>query len=193
MKFVYPPGATPLSAEDLEGLIPEHISVQGDLDAWEQENILEGRQRLARRGPGEILSDTAIKLVHKRMFDKTWEWAGKYRLSGKNIGVDWAQIPEEVRRLCDDVRYQRAHSTYPADELAARFHHRLVAIHPFANGNGRNARLMADLLLESSGSKPFTWGSESLAVANDARDRYLYALRAADAGDYRPLFVFVRS
>ena len=193
MKFVYAPGATPLSAEELEGLIPEHIGTQAELNAWEQQNILEGRDRLARRGPGKLLSDTAVKLVHERMFDKTWRWAGQYRTSGKNIGVDWAQIPERVRVLCDDVQSQIDNSAYPADEIAARFHHRLVSIHPFANGNGRHARQMADMLLESLGLAPFTWGASDLNKTGETRDRYLAALRAADAHDHGPLLEFVRS
>jgi Fic-DOC domain mobile mystery protein B len=193
VKFVYAPGATPLSPEELEGLIPEHITTQAELNAWEQQNILDGRDRLARRGPGKLLSDVAIKLVHERMFDKTWRWAGQYRTSGKNIGVDWAQIPERVRVLCDDVQSQLEHGAYPTDELAARFHHRLVAIHPFANGNGRHARQMADLLLQSIGSAPFTWGASDLSDVGEGRDCYLAALRAADAHDYGPLLQFVRS
>ena len=193
MKFVYAPGATPLSPEELEGLIPGHITTQVELNAWEQQNILEGRDRLARRGPGKLLSDAAVKLVHERMFDKTWSWAGQYRTSGKNIGADWAQIPERVRVLCDDVQAQVEHKAYPADEIAARFHHRLVAIHPFANGNGRHARQMADMLLQSLGNEPFTWGRSDLNKTGDARDRYLAALHAADAHDYDLLFKFVRS
>ena len=107
MKFVYPAGATPLSQDDLDGLIPSHIQTQAELNAWEQQNILNGRQRLASRRPGELLDDEAVKIVHRRMFGDTWRWAGNYRTSGKNIGVDWTRIPEEVRRLCEDVRYQR--------------------------------------------------------------------------------------
>lgn len=193
MKFVYPSGATPLSQDEVEGLIPEHITTQAELNAWEQQNILTGRQRLAVRRPRELLSDEAIKTVHRRMFDATWRWAGQYRTSGKNIGVDWARIAEEVHRLCEDVRYQREHKAYSQDELAARFHHRLVSIHPFANGNGRHARLTADLLLESLGADAFTWGGADLNKEGEARGRYLQALRAADRHDYGLLLGFVRS
>lgn len=193
MKFVYPPGATPLSAEDLEGLIPEHLTQQAELDAWEQENILAARERLARQRPRDLLTDSNLRKVHGWMFEHTWTWAGHYRTSGKNIGCDWTQIPEQVRVLCDDVRYQLVHGTYPQNEIAVRFHHRLTSIHPFANGNGRHARLMTDLLLESQGQARFTWGAQDLAAAGAARDRYLAALRAADAGDYAPLQAFVHS
>jgi Fic-DOC domain mobile mystery protein B len=193
VKFVYPPGATPLSPEELEGLIPVHITTQDELNAWEQQNILDGRDRLARRGPGDLLSEAGVKLVHDRMFDKTWRWAGQYRTSGKNIGVDWARIVERVYVLCGDTRYQIEHHTYDADEIATRFHHQLVLIHPFPNGNGRHGRLMADLLLDKMGSKPFSWGRSDLYSVGAARDAYLAALRSADAHDYAPLLKFVRS
>ena len=193
VRLVYAPGATPLSPGELEGLIHQHIQTQGELDAWEQQNILDGRDRLDRRGPRELLSDSGVRLVHKRMFGDTWRWAGTYRRSDKNIGADWARIPGEVRLLCDDARYQRENKVYPADELAARFHHRLVSIHPFPNGNGRHARQMADMLLVSVGAQAFSWGSSDLNRAGETRDRYMQALRAADRHDYGLLFDFVRS
>jgi len=121
VNFHYPPGATPLSPDDLEGLIPGHISTQGDLDAWEQQNILEARQKLARRKPQELLTDDALRRIHRYMFDQTWQWAGRYRNSNKNIGVAWERVPEQIRILCDDTRYQRDHGTYPVDEFGQIF------------------------------------------------------------------------
>lgn len=193
MNFQYPPGATPLSPEDLEGLIPDHVSAQGELDAWEQQNILDARQRLARRKPRELLRDDAIRRIHRYMFDQTWKWAGQYRHSNKNIGVAWELIPEQVRVLCDDAQYQRDHDIFPVDEFGARLHHRLVAIHPFTNGNGRHARLFVDLVMQSLGEKPFSWGNVNLNRDGDTRNRYIQALSAADGGDYQLLLAFVRS
>ncbi len=193
MNFDYPPGATPLSPDDLEGLIPGHIGTQDELDAWEQQNILDARQRLARRKPRELLDDKAIRLVHRYMFDQTWAWAGQYLHSDKNIGVDWTLIPEQVRVLCGDAKYQRSNGTYSEDEFGARLHHRLVAIHPFPNGNGRHARLFADLVMQSLDAEPFSWGNANLNRDGEARNRYLQALRAADRGDYQSLCSFVRS
>jgi len=96
--------------------------------------------------------------------------------------------------LCDDVRYWIANETFEADEIAARFHHRLVQIHLFPNGNGRHARLMADILLEQFlGRPPFTWGSANLANTGDDRKRYIESLAAADKGDYTLLMEVVRS
>jgi fido (protein-threonine AMPylation protein) len=88
---------------------------------------------------------------------------------------------------------QIAHAAYPPDEIACRFHHRMVWIHPFPNGNGRHARLFTDLLLERILRQPrFSWGGMSGIPEGDVRADYLAALRAADKGDYRKLAEFAR-
>lgn len=188
----YPPGATPLDADESAGLIPGHITTQGELNEWEQLNILHG-EAWARSQRKEILDEDFLRRLHKQMFGETWRWAGQFRKSDKNIGVDWLKIGIEMRKLLDDVRYQVEHGSFPADEIAVRFHHRLVAIHPFSNGNGRHARLMADLLAERMGHPRFTWGSYNLVDASESRWRYIAALQAADARDYAPLLAFARS
>jgi Fic-DOC domain mobile mystery protein B len=192
MKLDYPPGATPLDADELACLIPKHITTQGQLNEWEQLNILHGED-WARRQRREILDEAFVRLLHKQMFGKTWTWAGSFRTSDKNIGIDWRQIGVRLRDLLDDVRYQIDNKTYSPDETAVRFHHRLVAIHPFPNGNGRHARLMADLLVGKLGQPRFTWGSRSLVEASDTRKRYIAALQAADNRDFAPLMAFARS
>lgn len=191
----YPPGATPLDADELASLIPGHITTQGDLNEWEQLNIVQGetwaqRQRGQRK---EILTEAFLHQLHRQMFGETWKWAGDFRKTDKNIGVDWFQIGVELKKLLDDTHYQIEHTSYPPDEIAVRFHHRLVAIHPFPNGNGRHARLMADLLVERLGQPRFTWGRRSLVDANDTRKDYIAALQAADARDMAPLLAFARS
>jgi len=190
--FDYPPGATPLDADELASLIPGHIITQGELNEWEQLNILQG-ETWARKQRKEIPNEAFVRRLHKQMFGETWKWAGEFRKSDKNIGVDWLQIGVELKKLCDDVRYQVEHGTFPADEIAIRCHHRLVVIHSFPNGNGRHARLMADLLVERLGKPRFSWGSMSLADANDTRRSYIAALQAADARDIAPLLAFARS
>ena len=127
------------------------------------------------------------------MFGETWSWAGTFRKTDKNIGVDWHHIGVRLRDLLNDVRYQTERAIYPPDEIATRFHHRLVDIHPFPNGNGRHARMMADLLVQKMGQPCFTWGSKSLTETTETRDRYITVLRAADHGEYQPLLAFVRS
>ena len=185
-------GATPLDAEELASLVPGHITTQGELNEWEQLNILQGED-WARKQRKEILNEAFVRQLHKQMFSETWRWAGEFRKSDKNIGVDWLKIAVELRKLLGDVHYQIERSSYLPDEIAVRFHHRLVAIHPFPNGNGRHARLMADLLVERLGRPRFTWGSRSLTDVIETRQRYIAALQAADARDYVPLLTFSRS
>lgn len=188
----YPPGATPLDADELASLIPSHLTTQAELNEWEQLNIVEG-DKWARKQRKEILTENFLRQLHKQMFGETWRWAGDFRKSDKNIGVDWLHIGVELKKLLDDVPYQVEHGTFPADEIAIRFHHRLVAIHPFPNGNGRHARMMADLLVERLGKPRFSWGSHSLVDSNDTRRNYIVALQAADARDIAPLLAFARS
>lgn len=193
----YPAGATPLDADELASLIPAHLTTQAELNEWEQLNIGEG-DKWARRQRKDILGEDFLRQLHRRMFGETWKWAGEFRKSDKNIGVDWRYIGVELKKLFDDVRYQIEHATFAADEIAVRFHHRLVAIHAFPNGNGRHARLMADLLAERLGQPRFTWGSrrlvnESLTDASPVRRDYIAALQAADARDIAPLLAFARS
>jgi Fic-DOC domain mobile mystery protein B len=190
--FAYPPGATPLDADELACLIPSHITTQGELNEWEQLNIEHG-EAWARRQRKDILNEAFVRELHQHMFGDTWTWAGSFRKSNKNIGVDWQQVGIKLRDLIDDAHFQIEHATYPPDEIAARFHHRLVAIHPFPNGNGRHARMMADLLIQKLGQPRFSWGSKNLTDATETRTRYIEALRAADKGDIGPLMSFVRS
>ena len=164
----YAPGATPLDADELASLIPGHIITQGELNEWEQLNIVQG-DTWARKQRKDILDEGFLRRLHQQMFGQTWRWAGTFRKSDKNIGVDWLRIGVELKNLLDDVRYQVEHSSLSPDEIAVRFHHRLVAIHPFPNGNGRHARLMADLLADRLGRPRFTWGSASLVELLQAR------------------------
>lgn len=192
VKLDYLPGATPLDADELACLIPKHITTQGELNEWEQLNIEQG-ETWSRRQRKDMLNEAFVRQLHKEMFGETWRWAGSFRKSDKNIGVEWQHVSVKLRNLLDDVRYQIDHAAYPPDEIAARFHHRLVAIHPFPNGNGRHARMMADFLIQKLGQLRFTWGSKSLTEATETRINYIDALRAADRGNIQPLLAFVRS
>lgn len=187
------PGATPLDPNEALGLIPQHIRTQQELNEWEQDNILNASRWALRARPTDVLTEAFVRNLHRRMFDRTWKWAGDFRRSDKNIGVNWLRIGVELRVLLDDTRYWLDNGTHPLDEVAARFHHRLVSIHPFANGNGRHSRLIADVLLTRYGGMPFTWGSSDLVAPGNTRTRYIASLRAADGGDYSALLAFVRS
>jgi len=190
----YPDGATPLDPDEAEGLIPEHITRRGELDEWEQRNIIAALAWLEKTGPTDILNETFVRELHRRMFNRVWRWAGTYRKSDKNIGGTWYQIAERLYNLCEDAKLWIENGTVPPDEIAVRFHHRLVQIHPFPNGNGRHARLMTDLLLENVLGRPrFTWGGVNLANPGEVRERYISALQAADNHDFQPLLDFARS
>ena len=194
MKYNYPPGATPIDVDEAADLLLPHITNQAELDRWEQDNIAEAETWGFRRMPKELLSVDFVCRLHKRMFGNVWQWAGKFRMSGKNIGVESWSIGASLKNLLEDATVWIQNNAFPPDEIAARFHHRLVSIHPFANGNGRHARLMADLLLVHLLKQPrFTWGSEILGQEGDCRKRYINALQAADRRDYHLLLEFVRS
>jgi Fic-DOC domain mobile mystery protein B len=192
LKLTYPPGATPLDPDEMAGLLPTSIATQGELDAFEQANIADAEGWALRRKHKDVLSEPFVRALHRRMLAQVWRWAGSYRTSDKNIGVPWQQIPTQVRQLCDDASYWVSHPAYGWDELGTRFHHRLVAIHPFPNGNGRHARLMTEVLLRSNGQALFSWGRASVDPTQ-VRARYIAALRAADGGEYGALIAFVRS
>jgi Fic-DOC domain mobile mystery protein B len=187
------PGATPLDPNEVDGLLPPHITTQEQLNEWEQANIVRAMAWLASTRKRNVLDEGFVRELHKRMFNDTWRWAGSFRKTERNIGVAPEQIAARLRDLLDDTRYWLEHETYSIDEAATRFHHRLVAIHCFANGNGRHARLMTDVMLGSRGAPPFTWGQGDLVHAGEVRDRYLAALRAADGREYSKLLAFVRS
>ncbi len=193
-EFQYPAGATPLEPEEMEDLKIGHITTREELNRFEQDNINEALQWLEIRRKSDVLTEKFIKTLHQKMFGKVWRWAGTFRRSGKNIGVDWMQIPVQLHTLLQDVRYWMDHKTYPSDEIAVRFHHKMVWIHLFPNGNGRHARLMTDIILKDVlKQKPFTWNVKSIDVEDKVRTFYLKALRAADQGDYTMLLEFVRS
>lgn len=186
------PGATPLDPDEIEGLIPPGIATQGQLNLWESENILEAEAWVAGLRRLDVLEEAFVRELHARMFDRTWRWAGAYRKSEKNIGIAPEKIAPAILDLVRDARAQVEGRSLPIDEIAIRFHHRLTRIHPFANGNGRHARMITDLLLWQHGAKPFTWGRGDLVRAGNVRDAYIAALHAADGGNYAPLLAFAR-
>lgn len=183
---------TPLTAEEREQLIPSYITLRHELNEAEQVNIGEALWwAYARRR--DVLDQDFLGELHKRMFGDVWRWAGQYRTTARNIGLDAYRISTDVRQTIDDTRYWVDHNTYGPDEIAVRFSHRLVAIHPFPNGNGRFSRLVGDLLARQLGQPPFTWGRANLVDAGETRARYADALRAADNHDIAPLLLFARS
>lgn len=195
MEFQYAPGATPLDPDEAAGLVPSHITTQADLNAWEQANILQAVRWVARQKKRDLLTEGFVRDLHRRMFDQTWKWAGTFRQSNKNIGVDWTQVAVKLRNLLDNTRFQIDHKVFEPDELVVRLHHQLVWVHAFPNGNGRHARLMADVLAQQLGRPRMTWGGADVELVSmgTVRDRYLRALREADQGQWSALIAFARS
>ena len=196
INYHYIEGQTPLDEDEKRDLIPTLITRE-DLDAFEQENILEARKWIMQKSvlaKQDIFTEKFILNLHKRMYGHVWKWAGTYRKSNKNIGIEYYLVPTELRQLLDDATYWLEHETYSVTDLAIIFHHRLVKIHLFPNGNGRHARLCADVIVAKYGGDKLTWGGNSdLTKPDDIRKAYIAALREADAGNYEPLLAFARS
>ncbi len=191
------PGSTPLDQEDIDQMIPS-LSTQGELNQFEEANITEANawalnSRVLKNQ--EPLTEPYVRELHKRMFNQTWKWAGKYRAKELNIGVPHHEIQNQIPALLGDTRYWIDNKTFDMDEIAIRVHHRMVWIHPFRNGNGRHARLLADVIAVKSGREQFTWGSIALAAAGPGRAEYIRCLKVADADndDIQGLLVFARS
>jgi len=199
--FEEPAGATPLDEEDRAGLIPTWVATRGDLNRAEHANIVKALVWTESRGGphslGALLKESTMRALHRRMFNEVWKWAGDYRHHNTTIGGDWPYISTQLCDLLADVDFQTREPDrlpWSPDELAVRFHHRLVVIHPFPNGNGRHARLAADLLVSLLGEPVFTWGADDLSEAGSVRQTYLDTLRRADrTREFAPLVSFARS
>ncbi len=189
----YPEGATPLDPDELAGLRFKHVSTRGELDQLEQAGITDGLKWLAKQKMPDVLSEAFVRELHKKLFGSVWKWAGTFRRTEKNIGADPIQVSIQLRQLLDDAKYWIENGTYEPKELAARFHHKLVYIHPFPNGNGRHARIMADAILTKLLKQPaIDWaGNYKLEAMNERRNEYIAALRAADGNDFSELLKFV--
>ncbi|HEY7772878.1 MAG TPA: mobile mystery protein B [Marinagarivorans sp.] len=188
-----PEGATPLDPDEMDGLRFKHVTTRGELDQLEQANITKGMAWLRKQKNPDVLSEAFVRELHKRLLGEVWQWADTFRRTEKNVGVDPVMIAIDLRNLLDDTKYWIEHSTFPPVELAARFHHRLVYIHPFPNGNGRHSRIMADAVLTKLiGVEPIDWsGGKQLEKMNERRRQYIDALRAADEHDFTLLMEFV--
>lgn len=189
-------GQTPLEEEEKDDLKIPTIATRGELDEFEQQNIEEAIQWLLTKtlNAKTILSEQFVKELHKRMFGNVWDWAGTFRKTNKNIGVDKWQISTILRTLLGDTLYWIENSTYLPDEIAVRFKHRLVSIHCFPNGNGRHSRLMADIIIDKIFKLPvFTWGAEDLVKQSETRNKYIEAIKKADNDNCESLISFARS
>lgn len=195
LDLAYIGGQTPIDEEEKAGLLIPAIATRAELDEFEQQNIEQAVQWTLGRSfkPNMVFTENFVRMVHSKMFADIWAWAGDFRRSQKNLGVDQWKIPVELRCLLDDAKYWYENNSYVPDEMAIRFKHRIVSIHCFPNGNGRHSRLMADIIIEKIYKQAvFTWGAVHLSSESDARTAYLKAIKAADKGDYSLLLAFAR-
>jgi Fic-DOC domain mobile mystery protein B len=130
--------------------------------------------------------------IHRRMFGNVWKWAGKRRTRITSIGVAPAQIVTQLKDALEDARYWHDNETFDPVEAGVRIHHRLVFVHPYVNGDGRHARLVADPYLHLTGGTTLRWGPDE-AEPSDGRADYVAALRNADEGDYSQLIAYARA
>ena len=198
LNLEYSTGQTPIDANESDGLKIKTITTQSELNEFEQLNIERALHWTLRKRftADQILSEEFILSLHKKMYGDVWKWAGKFRTSEKNLGIPFPLIGIELRKLIDDTHFWINHNSFPSDEIAIRFKHRLVSIHCFPNGNGRHSRLMADLIVEKLFQAPcFSWGqSHSFHASNEeVRSAYLTALKEADRNNYKPLIEFARN
>lgn len=196
LNLEYIPGQTPLEEEEKEELLISSITTRSELDEFEQFNITQAVEwTLSRKFDIDyVLSEWFVRELHRRMFNDVWGWAGTFRKSNKNIGVDKTQIAVSLNQLLENIRYWIKHSIYPNDDIAIRACHQIVSIHCFANGNGRHSRLMADVIITHIFHKPlFTWGQSNLTEHSETRKIYISAIHEADNGNIKPLVEFARS
>ncbi len=189
-------GQTPLDETEKEGLLIHSITTRAELNEFEQQNIETAIQWTLTRNfkQAEIFSEKLIKELHSRMFGNTWNWAGEYRRTNKNLGVDKWMIATELQQLLQDAIYWTENQIFSPDEIAIRFKHRIVTIHCFANGNGRHSRLIADLIMDQVFKQSvFSWGAGVTTNPSITRYNYLTAIKAGDNGDFSLLLAFARS
>lgn len=184
--------STPLTLDEKEGLKLKWITLRSELNEAEARNIAQAQIWLLANKSKDIFSTTFLCNLHKKMFGEVWKWAGDYRKTERNIGVAPYQIPIKLIQLFDDIKYWIEHKIYDNHEIAVRFHHRLVQIHPFPNGNGRVSRLMADRIYQKLENKTLYWGNTDIVNVSEVRSKYISALRMADAGDYSSLLEFTK-
>jgi|SRR5579859_434329 len=186
-------GATPLTAEERDALIPSYVTLRREVNEVEQIGINDADAwAFSRRR--DVLEEAFLCQLHKRMFGEVWKWAGEFRTTPRDIGVEPWDIAPQLRILLNDARAWIEYGAFPLDEIAVRFSHRLVWIHPFPNGNGRHSRLAGDLMAVQLGRPRLTWGSGGDLIAADVlRKTYIAALKSADGEVIDPLLAFARS
>ncbi len=192
----YIPGQSPLPPAWKKDLIPP-INTYEELNEHESLNIQQAIQKYQFGGRKKWpVSDLQfVKRLHGEMYGDVWNWAGEFRLRDQetNIGVEAGRISVDLAKACDDCKYWIENKSYSPVEIAVRYHYRVVAIHPFPNGNGRFSRFLGNLTMLSLGEKVLSWGGEDITTAGKTRDEYISALQEADNKRFARLIEFAKS
>jgi len=187
-----PDGATPLA--DASGLIQTHITNRAQLNEAEHDNIAAAADWLVNGRIDDVFTVTFYRQLHRRMFDRVWRWAGELRTTDKTIGTPASSLPQDLGAVA--MKYSREWRSEAGEDalvpFLARYHHELVSVHPFENGNGRWSRLAVDAVVQRLRGEPYlTWATAGIDIETDQRDAYIAALRAADDGDLEPLTMYL--
>jgi Fic-DOC domain mobile mystery protein B len=189
-----PEGASPL--DDISELLRNEITTRRQLDEAESLNILEALEWTERGRLEDVFTVAFYQKLHTRMFDEVWGWAGRLRsVTGvrPNIGVPPEKVPSELGRVA--MEFSREWNDHYDDSIlpfVARYHHSLVAVHPFNNGNGRWSRLACDVVVKKLARRPpIIWATDTLNVDSKERAQYIAALKRADSLDYEPLIDYL--
>jgi Fic-DOC domain mobile mystery protein B len=185
------PGETPI---DISHLKVAGVGTRAELNELEAENIRKVVLKYLGRRPTRRIAPFSLpwlKRLHKQMFGDVWKWAGRLRREDLNIGIHWHLIDQSLQALVDDLAFWDQ-TTMDVLEAAVRLHHRAVHIHPFPNGNGRWARMLANIWLRLHDCSVTEWPESDIGTTSPIRGEYLAALQAADGGDYEPLIAIHR-
>jgi fido (protein-threonine AMPylation protein) len=193
-------GQTPLPHDELAALLPEVVVVLSepvtraavyDLEQGLQDRVADELMPAAIDDSlplDEILSDYFVRDLHVRLFGPVWNWAGRWRRTEVNIGVAPERIAVELRNALDAIDYRWDHTDdWTHRQLGIVVHAETVRIHPFADGNGRTTRLLADLVfaaVQDPTEVQYEWDLD--------KTRYIELLRAYDQNpDVADLATFV--
>jgi Fic-DOC domain mobile mystery protein B len=181
------PGETPI--DDISGLKIRGVQTRIALHEAEAENIRQAIMKYLAAKPSRRLAPFDVpwfKRLHQEMLGQVWTWAGTLRTCDLNLGVPWMQIEGQLHSLVGDLACWE-HGTLSLLEQAVMLHHRAVHIHPYLNGNGRWARLLANIWLKQHGHPLTNWPETTIGAVSSIRQEYLVAIRLADQGEIKLL------
>jgi excisionase family DNA binding protein len=172
-----------------EGVTINGKSLSDHLEAKNHPKAIEYIEQLAKQKDiARILQEKDILKIHELIFSGVLESAGHYRNCQVYIeGCDLTppsgcEIPDLMKQLLHWLN-NNPEELRPI-ELSAVFHHKLAAIHPFDDGNGRINRLLTNLLLINNGYTLTT-------IKRVDRKRYYDTLQKADNGNLKPFVNFI--